>query len=173
MTDRINKRWIVVGIIWAVALTINVWNIREMHGIQEARERHVLLKMDEQFLQAHSQDISESRKKRKTFYHSAEALNLGLLTVENELGALVERYELAGVSVKSRPDQAQGGSVPILLSCRGSLKKVVQCLQTLRRDVAYMPVTQVKIDIGDSGALATCKIRLNYRFKIVGPETPI
>ena len=60
--DRMNKRWIVVGLIWAVALTIDYWNLGEMVRIREARERKVFLKMDEQFLRAHSKEISESMK---------------------------------------------------------------------------------------------------------------
>lgn len=171
MMDRINKRWIVVGLIWAVALSIDYWNIGEMYRITEARERKVFLKMDEQFLRAHSQEISESLKEREAFFHSAEALNLGLLTVENELGALAADYELIGVNVQSWPDQANGGSIPVSLSCEGSLRKMVECLEALRRDYAYVPVIKVTIEIENRGAPARCEISLNYRYKIVVPET--
>ena len=171
MMDRINKGWIVVGLIWAVALSIDYWNIGEMYRITEARERKVFLKMDEQFLRAYSQEISESLKEREAFFHSAEALNLGLLTVENELDALAAEYELTGVNVQSWPDQANGGSIPVSLSCEGSLRKMVEWLEALRRDYAYVPVTKVTIEIEDRGAPARCEISLNYRYKIVGQET--
>ena len=171
MMDRINKRWIVVGAIWALALVIDYWNIGEMYRITEARERKVFLKMDEQFLRAHSEEISESLKKREAFFHSAEALNLGLLTVENELSALAAENGLAGVKVQSLPDQADGGSIPVTLLCEGPLRKVVDCLETLRRDYAYVPVTKVKVEIEAPGAPARCEISMNYRYKIVEPET--
>jgi hypothetical protein len=171
MIDRINKRWIVVGVIWAVVLSIDYWNIGEMYRIGEARARKVFLTMDEQFLRAHSEEISESLKKREAFFHSAEALNLGLLTVGNELGAIAAEYELTGVNVQSRLDQAEGGSIPITLSCEGSLRKMVECLEALRRDYAYVPVIKVTIGIENRGAPARCEISLNYRYKIVGPET--
>jgi hypothetical protein len=171
MMDGINKRWIVVGLIWVVALSIDYWNTGEMYRITEARERKVFLKMDEQFLRAHSEEISESLKKREAFFHSAEALNLGLLTVENELSALAAEYELAGVNVQSRPDQAEGGSIPVTLSCEGPLRKMVEYLEVLRRDYAYVPVTKVKVEIEGPGAPARGEISLNYRYKIVGPET--
>jgi hypothetical protein len=171
MTDRINKRWIVVGVIWAVALSIDFWNIGEMYRIREARERKVFVKMDEQFLRAHSEEISESLEKREAFFHSAEALNLGLLTVENELSALAAEYELAGVNVQSKPDQAEGGSIPVTLSCEGSLRKMVKCLEMLRRDYAYVPIIKVAVEIEGPGAPARCEISLTYRYKIVGPET--
>jgi len=171
MKDRINKRWIVVGLIWAVALSIDYWNIGEMYRITEARERKIFLKMDEQFLKAHSQEISDSLREREAFFHSAEALNLGLLTVENELSALAAEYELTGVKVQSQPDQADDGTIPVSLSCEGSLRKMVECLEALRRDYAYVPVTKVTIVIEDRGAPAKSEISLNYRYKIVGPET--
>jgi hypothetical protein len=166
-----NKRWIVVGAIWAAALAINYWNIREMYRIREAREQKVYLKMDEQFLRAHSEEISESLKKREAFFHSAEALNLGLLTVESELGALAARYDLAEVDVRSLLDQDTGSSIPVVLSCEGSLKKVVECLEALRRDHAYAPVTKIAVEIEGRGAPAKCEVRLNYRYRIVRPET--
>jgi hypothetical protein len=171
MTDRISKRWIVVGVIWAAALSINYWNIREMARIAEARERKIFLTMDEQFLRAHSQEISESLKKREAFVRSAEALNLGLLTIEDELGGFAKEYGLTGVSVQSRPDQAEGGRIPVLLSCEGSLRKMVECLEALRRDYAYVPVTKVSIEIESQGAPAKCEISLDYRYRIVTPET--
>jgi hypothetical protein len=171
MMDRINKRWTVVGILWVVALSVNYWNIGEMYRIREARERKVFLTMDEQFLRAHSEEISESLKKREAFFHSAEALHLGLLTIENELGALAKGYELSRVHVKSQPDQTNGGSIPVVLSCEGPLRKMVDCLEALRRDYAYAPVTKVIISIEDRGAPAKCEAHLNYRYKIVAPET--
>lgn len=170
MMDRINKRWILVGVIWAAALAINYWNISEMYRIREAREKKVFLTMDEKFLRAHSEEIAESLKKREAFFHSAEALNLGLLTVENDLGALAARYDLAEVDVRSQLDQDSGSSIPVVLSCEGSLKNVVECLEALGRDRAYAPVTQVAIEIEGRGAPARCEVRLNYRYRIVRPE---
>jgi hypothetical protein len=171
MIDRLNKRWIVVGVIWAVALSIDYWNIGEMYRIREARERKVFLKMDEQFLSAHSEEISESLKKREAFFHSAEALNLGLLTVEDELGALASEYGLVAVNVQSHVDNANGQSIPITVSCEGSLRKMVECLEMLRRDYAYVPVTKVAVEMEGPGAPAKFEISLNYRYRIVGPET--
>lgn len=171
MMDRLNKRWIVVGAIWAAALALNYWNISEMYRIREAREQKVFLTMDEQFLRAHSEEISESLKRQEAFFHSAEALNLGLLTVENELGALAARYDLAEVDVRSQLDQDTGSSIPMVLTCEGSLKKVVECLEALRRDHAYVPVTKVVVEIEGRGAPARCEVRLNYRYRIVHPET--
>ncbi|MGW8320938.1 MAG: hypothetical protein ACWGSD_05230 [Thermodesulfobacteriota bacterium] len=171
MMDRMSTRWVVVVVIWAAALAINYWNISEMCRIREAREKKVFLTMDEQFLRAHSEEISESLKKREAFFHSAEALNLGLLTVENELGALAARYDLAEVDVRSQLDQDTGSSIPVVLSCEGSLKNVVECLEALRRDHAYVPVTRVAIEIEGRGAPAKCEVRLNYRYRIVRPET--
>ena len=171
MMDRMNKRWIVVVVIWVAALALNYWNISEMYRIREAREQKVFLTMDEQFLRAHSEEISESLKEREAFFHSAEALNLGLLTVENELGALAARYDLAEVEVKSQLDQDTGSSIPVVLSCEGSLKKVVECLEALRNDYAYVPVTKVAIEIEERGAPARCEVLLNYRYRIVRSET--
>ncbi len=51
------------------------------------------------------------------------------------------------------------------------MRKVVDCLETLRRDYAYVPVTKVKVEIEGPGAPARCEISLTYRYKIVTPET--
>lgn len=172
MMDRAEKGWIVAGVIWVVALSINFLNIGEMVRIREARERKIFLQMDDQFLRAHSREISESLKKREAFFHSAEALNLGLLSVEDELGALAESYELTAVSVKSQGAADDNGSIPVVLSCEGSLRKMVECLEALRRDYAYVPVTKVVIEIEHRGARAKCEAWMNYRYRIVDRETP-
>ena len=171
MMDRMNKRWIVVVVIWAAALGINYRNIGEMYRIREAREKKVFLTMDEQFLRAHSEEIAESLKKWEAFFHSAEALNLGLLTVENEVRALAAEYGLTGVAVRSELNQADGVSIPMVFSCEGSPRKMVECLETLRRDYSYAPVTKVRIAIEGRGAPAKCEVWLNYRYRIVDPET--
>ncbi len=168
--DRINKRWAAVGIIWVLVLAVNYWNIGEMYRIREAREKKVFLTMDEQFLRAHSREIAESLKKREAFFDSAEALSLGLLTVESNLEELAARYRLTDVEVRSQSDQDGSGGIPVLFSCGGSLKGMVQCLEALRKDYAYMPVTKVTIEIEGRGAPAKCEIRLNYRYRIVRPE---
>lgn len=171
MMDRMNKRWFAVVVIWAAALALNYWNISEMYRIREAREQKVFLTMDEQFLRTHSEEISESLKRQEAFFHSAEALNLGLLTVEDELGALAAQYDLTEVDVRSLLDQDTGSNIPMVLLCEGSLKKVVECLEALRRDHAYVPVTKVEIEIEGRGAPAKCEVWLNYRYRIVRPET--
>lgn len=172
MRNRISKRWVVVGVIWIAALLVNYWNIGGMYRIREARERKVFLTMDEQFLRAHAEEISEALKKREAFFHSAEALDLGLLTVENELTSLAAGHELTKVAVKSEMDQAADGSIPVVLSCEGSLKRMVECLESLRREYAYAPVTRVRVSIEGRGAPAKCELRLNYRYRIVDPEAP-
>jgi hypothetical protein len=170
MRNRISKRWVVVVLIWAAALFLNYRNIGEMYRIREARDRKVFLTMDRQFLRAHSEEISESLRKREAFFHSAEALNLGLLTVENDLGALAAGYDLTGVQVRSDPKGADDGNIPLVLSYEGSLKRVVECLEALRRDHAYAPVTKVTVAIEGPGAPAKCEVRLNYRYRIVQAE---
>ena len=162
MTNRISKRWLVVGVIWVTALAVNYWNLSEMSRIRKAREQKVFLTMDQQFLRAHSEEIARSLKKREALFRSAEALNLGLLTVENELGAVAAKYDLTKVD---------GSSIPMVMSCEGPLKKVVECLESLRKDCAYAPVTRVKIEIAGQGAPANCEFWLNYRYRIANPET--
>ena len=171
MRTRISKRWLAVVVIWVAALAVNYWNVSEMNRIRKAREQKVFLTMDQQFLRAHSEEIARSLKKREAFFRSAEALNLGLLTVENELGAVAARYDLTKVEVKGDLNQADGSSIPMVMSCEGPLKKVVECLETLRKDCAYAPVTRVKIEIAGQGAPAKCEVALNYRYRIVNSET--
>ena len=91
--------------------------------------------------------------------------------MENELSALAAEYELAQVKVQSLQHQSDGGSIPVTLTCAGPLRKLVEWLETMRRDYAYVPVTKVKVQIEGPGAPARCEIFLNYRYKIVSSET--
>ncbi len=167
MMDRINKKWALIAGVWIAALCLNAWNLDAMDRIREARRKRVFLTMDEQFLRSHAAEISESLKRHEAFFHSAKALNLGLLTAEEDLKSLSERFGLTDVVVKGEAAEGNQGMVPLQFSCRGPLKNLVEWLEALRRDYAYMPVTRVTVEVDGPGMPARCEAVLKYRYKIV------
>jgi hypothetical protein len=170
MTSRIQKTWVIVGVIWTGVLCLHFWNVHLMDRIQAARERKELLKMDEQFLAAHQEEITKLLEERGSFYHDTEALSLGLLKVESELRGLANAHGFTEVEVKRQSGETVGGRIPILFSFRGSLKGLIECLEALRSDHAYLPVSRVNVEIGPSEKRARCQALLNYRYRIVARE---
>jgi len=170
MTSRIQKKWVIVGVIWTGVLCLHFWNVHLMNRIEAARERKELLKMDEQFLAAHQEEITKLLEERGAFYHDTEALSLGLLQVESELRGLANAHGFTEVEVKRQSGETVEGRIPILFSFRGSLKGLIECLEALRSDHAYLPVSRVNVEIGPSEKRARCQALLNYRYRIVARE---
>ena len=166
MTGRIRKKWVIVGVIWTGVLCLHFWNVHLMHRIQAARERKEILKMDEQFLAAHEKEIAKILEEHGAFYHDTEALSLGLLKVESELRTLTNTHGLTGVEVKKQPGDADAGNVSILFSFGGPLKGLISCMEALRLDHAYLPVSRVTVEIERSQKRAKCQAVLNYRYRI-------
>lgn len=170
MTLPIRGKWVMVGLLWVGVLCLNYRNIGAMHEIQDARQRNVFLKMDEQFLERHMEEIEKSQKAQQSLYHTTEALSLGLLTMETTLRDLGERFGFSEMDVKTQRANDQGDSVPVVFGFRGSLRNTVSWLEALRRDYPFLPVTRISVEVEQQRGWASCEALLQYRYKLADPE---
>ncbi len=68
MKDKINKRWAVVGLIWAGVIFLTWWNVDTMDRIRSPRERIEISHTEMQFVQYNSENISSVLKKKALFW---------------------------------------------------------------------------------------------------------
>lgn len=166
--DRTAWTWATIGLLWAVVLAVHFWNLETIHRIREARERSELVRMDEQFLQTHRQEIERRLAERAALRHEIEALSLGLLKVEGELRGLADRYGFAEVEVSQEPSRGMEDTVPILFAFQGPLRGVLDCLESLRKEYAYLPVARLALKVEPGQKRVRCQALLNYRYRVVG-----
>lgn len=166
--DRTAWMWAFIGLLWTLVLALHFWNLRTIDRIREARERSELVRMDEQFLQSHRQEIERRLAERASLRHETEALSLGLLKVEGELRGLAARYGFTEVEVSREPSRGREDTVPILFAFQGPLRGTMDCLESLRKDYAYLPVARLALKVEPGQKRVRCQALLNYRYRVLG-----
>ncbi len=167
MTIDFKKKWIIIGAAWLSVILITQLNVSLKNQIIEAKERKILLRLDEQFLKDHLEDIAEIQKKEEKFNHNIESLKFGLLSIESELKLLAAKHGMQSFKMNSQPGHSSDEPMPVIFSGKGYLKDLVDCLNVLQKDYGYLPVKKVTVEIEEPKSSADFKIFLNYRYKIV------
>lgn len=165
--DRTAWTWALIGLVWALVLAVHFWDLRTIDRIREARQRSELVRMDEQFLQSHRQEIERRLAERAALRHETEALSLGLLKVEGDLRGLAGRYGFTEVEVNREPSRGMEDTVPILFAFQGSLRGVMDCLESLRKEYPYLPVARLALRVEPAEKRVRCQALLNYRYRVV------
>ncbi len=161
------KKWIIIGVAWLSVIIITQVNITLKNQIVEAKEKKILLRLDEKFLRDHFEDIEKILKKEEKINHSVESLKLGLLSIESELKTLAARHGIHSFKMDGQPDDSGDGLIPVIFSGKGYLIDLIDYLNVVKKDHVYLPVTKVMIDIEEPTDLAGFKIFINYRYKIL------
>lgn len=166
-SDRTAWMWVFIGLLWGIVLAVHFSNLKTIDRIREARQRSELVRMDEQFLQSHRQEIEKRLAERAALRHETEALSLGLLKVERELRGLATRYGFTEVEVNREPSRGMEDAVPILFAFQGSLRGVMDCLESLRKEYPYLAVARLALKVEPAEKRVRCQALLNYRYRVV------
>ena len=166
MKDKINKRWAVVGLIWAGVIFLTWWNIDTMDRIRSPRERREISNMERQFVQYHSEDISSVLKKRALFCQPIESLKLGCLSVENQLRSLAAAYDLKAFKTECQPGEDNPRNMPVKLSFQGPFERAVKLLGVLQKDYPYLLIKRVEMIPYDLTGNIKFQILFSYRYRI-------
>jgi hypothetical protein len=166
MKDKISKRWVVVGLIWAGVIFLTWWNIDTMDRIKSPRERREISHLERQFVQYHSENISSVLKKRALFFQSIESLKLGCLSVENQLRSLAAAYDLNAFKTECQPGEDNTESMPVKLSFQGSSERALRLLGVLQKDHPYLLIKQVEMIPYDQAGNIKFRILFSYRYRI-------
>ena len=166
MKDKINKRWAVVGLIWAGVIFLTWWNIDTMERIRSPRERVEISHTEMQFVQYNSENISRVLKKTALFCQPVESLKLGCLSVESQLRSLATEYDLKAIKTECQPGEDNQGSMPIKLSFEGSFKRALKLLGVLQKDYPYLLTKQVEMIPYGLEDNIKFRILFSYRYRM-------
>lgn len=166
MKDTLNKRWAVVGLIWAGVIFLTWWNIDTMDRIKSPRERREISHLESQFVKYHSENISSVLKKRALFCQPIESLKLGCLSVENQLRSLATAYDLKAFKTECQSGEDNTGSMPVKLSFQGPFEGTLKLLGVLQKDYPYLLIKQVEMIPYDLAGNIKFRILLSYRYRI-------
>jgi hypothetical protein len=148
MTDNLKNRWIIVGLLWLSALLLTYWNSNKIDLIIRDRETDEILQKDRDFWKHNSENIASILKKGTSVYQNVASAKLGLLSVENQLISLAEKYDLTEFKIE------------------GSL----HWLSAFEKNYPYLSTRRLKIEIAQPTKQTKILISFYYRYKLSFPE---
>ena len=166
MKDSLTNKWIIAGSVWLAAFILTYGNITKINDIILARQQEEIYQMDELFWKHNSNNISGILKDKVRLFHPTESLKLDLISVEDQVQHLAEKYGFVDFSVVENPKHNEE-SISVNISYRGSLKGTIQWLDKLKKDFPFMPVQKIVITTSPPEKLVKFQIYLVYRYKIV------
>jgi hypothetical protein len=164
MRNAFKQRWIMVGLIWAGVISVHLWNSAEIDQIRTIRDQREIYLMDNRFWQDNADHIAQIMQQYASLTQSIDSLKLGLLNLENNLRARALSLGLEKVEFLNQPEMAQEGIMPVRVFFQGSFKDVLQWLDVLHKDFAYVQIRNVKIVLDPSATQAKFQVSMHYRY---------
>jgi hypothetical protein len=170
MKDPLGRRWIIVWIIWGAALLLTYCN-RSM--IQEINGQRALLDVRNTaatFVQKNRHEIDKILTKRAVYRQPVESVQIGCLSMKNQLRALATAHNLTVLEFNIDTGQTITDSVPVSLTLVGTYADALGWLAALERDYAHAPAVQVKVQRAQGLHMPQFEVRIRYYFELAGPQ---
>ena len=170
MRDPFQIRWLVTGIIWAVALFLIYWNGNLMADIRRNQEKTVYAQADNRFLESRAKKISEVIRKKGTYRQSIISLKFGLLSLEEQIDTITGYYGLSDTKINILSDQPGNDSVLIQLSFLGTIENAVRFLDMLQKDSPYLFIDKAAIKMDEEKKEIHFSFSMIYMYRMIQPE---
>ena len=162
-----------VGLVWAVVLMIDLWNIEKIDQVREVRAQREIFLRDQQFWNNNVKNISQILQRYSSFTQSVESLKLGLLQLENNLKASALSLGLKEVKFISQTETAAEGIVPIKLVFIGTFKDASQWLDKIQKDLPCVWIQNIKVSLEPLAEQAKFQVSINYRYNLSLAESAV
>ena len=173
MTKNSNIKWIIVVLIWAGALVLSYFNVRQIGEIKRTVVNNDILQREDRFLMENSENISKILQEHAGYFKPAISPELGFLTMESDLRELASTHGLREVEIVENHDLATGESMAVKISFVGSIENAVKYLDVLHKGYPYLPVTKISLSAGLTGQDAKLDLSLSYRYRLSDSESSI
>ena len=164
MKNRLTRKWIAVGIIWAGALTTTYLNLQMIQQIKAKQESIEFMQMDDAFLKKNFEKVTQALKRRASLRKSIDSIQIELLSIENRLKSLAQKKGLSEIGLTSDQKAIQGDRIPLDLYATGTYRDLVFWLQTLETDAPFLVVTGVNMAENKNGEGYRFRVGIDFRF---------
>jgi hypothetical protein len=158
-------RWIAVCFIWLGALFLTSWNADTIAVIIQNAEKEEIYRMDARFWQYNAGKISEILARQETLILPIESLKLGLLKVEKQLTALLDRYKFEEQLIESLPGEAESSGIPVRVNFEGAVDGIAPFLESLGKAYPYLPIRSMKVTTDPFSKIAKFQLQLFFRYR--------
>jgi hypothetical protein len=170
MRNKFKNRWIIAGLIWFGVGIVHFWNISAMDQVQTLRDQRENLLMDNRFWQDNAEHFAQIMQQYSGAVESIESLKLGLLNLENNLRAKALNLGFEQVEFINQPEMAQEGIMPVRVFIQGAFHNLLQWMDVLRKDFAYIQIRNIKIVPNPLAMQAKFQFSILYRYRLSTAE---
>ena len=164
MKSRLGKKWLAVGVIWVVVLTISGWNTHLVGRVKSLHQELATLEMDLNFLRANQSEIKAVHTQTSRLAHPVNSFGLGFLVVENDLKRLSWTSGLDQMRVEAVNDSQNAGSAPVKIFASGPLPAIVEWITAVEDAYPYLVVEKMDISYDDRNRTSRLQATFNYHF---------
>jgi hypothetical protein len=173
MIKNSNTKWIIVVLIWAGALVLSYFNVRQIGETKRIVVNNDILQRDDQFWRENSENISKILQENARYFKPVISPELGFLTTESDLRELASTLGLREVEIIDYPDRATGEGMAVGISFIGSIENAVKCLDILHKEYPYLPVAKMSLSAGLTAQDTKFDLSLSYRYRLCDSENSI
>jgi hypothetical protein len=170
MNGNLKQKWLVIGVIWGVVITLTGWNIHMIDHVQARRHELETLRMDMHFIQTNQAGIQEVRSQKARLTHLTKSFSLGFVVVENNLKRLSWDFGLKQLQVEAEANTLGSQSVPMTIVASGTVPAIVGWIAAVEQAYPYLSIEQM--DIAYDHRKRVCQLRaiFNYHYRISDME---
>ncbi len=159
--------WVFLILIWAGVFSLTKINSGTISEINSNREKKEILRMDKEFWQRNSGNIASVVDKQKSLYHEIESLKLGEVALNDNIKRLFDESGLYGLVIEMDSKSAQGDSVPVSITFRGTPKIGAQALRRIQKEFPYLSYREVGFLQENDTSVLKFDAVVNYSYKLV------
>ena len=165
MRSKFNQRWLIVGMIWLIALSMTYWNCAQIHAVSMTRENSERLRKEIFFQRRNGEKFLQIQNQYASYFMPVASVKLGFESVRSPLHALAVRLGLRNVGIESHMAQATQEQVPFTVRMSGEYEKAMRFVSAL---FAYpcISVRHSRITVLNPKGEAEIEMELYFHFKI-------
>ncbi len=168
MMNKIERKWLVVGIIWSAVLATTGWNMVSISEIQSGRQALEGVKMDQRYLKSKETDINDVRYWNTRLTHSVKSYDLGFLVVENDLKRLFEMCGLKKMRVEGKNGTQVVSPAFIQIRAKGSIPALVKWIGAVEDAYPYLEISKLEMNADPHHRVSKLSATFVYHYSIEG-----
>lgn len=168
MNEPINRRWLVLAVIWCGALTLTWLNVslqRDVRGAWEDREREALAIL---FYDQHEKAMAETVDHRQRYILEAPSLELGKLIIEEAIEGIAEQTRVRHAAIEFRSASTEDKKAQLKLQFSARPTDGLRFIDELRFNHPFLVLQRLQIEPAQQGQDLTCTMDLGCEIRVAG-----
>ena len=105
-------------------------------------------------------------EQQRLLRHEIDSLKMGIVFLDDAFNRLAADYNLTELKVDMDSKQAEGASMPVKTSFKGTLKNGLDAIQKIQTEYLFIPFRSIKIEEENTEKTAKFDILMDYKYHL-------